>query len=141
MNRKLLLVPVLAVTLLVIWGLTNVSAYRGDYSKQGPNHTEERETSMNKVMEERDYEGWKELMTEDGRNPGVLRKVDSQEDFDKFAQAYELGHEGRTEEANAIREELSLGNGERRGNGGNHGQNRGGNFVDANNDGVCDRTE
>lgn len=123
MNKRVLLIGVLALGVLVTAGVSQVAAYRGDYTKVGPNHTEEREVSMNKVMEEKDYEGWKTIMTEDGRKPGVLNKVDSQEDFDKFAQAYELGKEGKTDEANQIREELGLGNGQ--GNGqGNKGQNR-----------------
>jgi len=133
MKNKVLLVAILAIGVLGTLGLSQVSAYRGDYTDVGPYHTEERETAMEKVMRERDYEGWKTLMTEDGRTPGVLRKVDSQEEFNQFAQAYELGKAGKTEEANAIRSELGLGNG-----GGNRGQNRGGNFVDANGDGQCD---
>jgi len=136
MNKKTLLVAVLAMGVLGTVGISQVSAYRGDYTEVGPNHTEEREDAMVKVMAEKDYEGWKELMTEDGRTPGVLRKVDSQEEFNQFAQAYELGKDGKVEEANAIRSELGLGNG-----GGNKGQNRGGNFTDANGDGQCDRME
>jgi len=136
MNKKILLLGVLALGVLTVFGVSNVSAYRGDYSAVGPNHTEEREADIAKVMKERDYEGWKELMTENGRTPGVLNKVDSQEDFNKFAQAYELAHDGKTEEANAIRSELGLGNGQR-----GSGQGRGGNFVDANGNGVCDRME
>jgi len=88
MNKKILLLGVLALGVLTVFGVSNVSAYRGDYSAVGPNHTEEREADIAKVMKERDYEGWKELMTENGRTPGVLNKVDSQEDFNKFAQAY-----------------------------------------------------
>ena len=136
MNKKTLLVAVLAMGVLGTVGISQVSAYRGDYTEVGPNHTEEREDAMVKVMAEKDYEGWKELMTEDGRTPGVLRKVDSQEEFNQFAEAYELGKDGKVEEANAIRSELGLGNG-----GGNKGQNKGGNFTDANGDGQCDRME
>jgi len=136
MKNKILLVAILAIGVLGTLGLSQVSAYKGDYTEVGPNHTDERESAMAKVMAEKDYEGWKELMTEDGRAPGVLRKVDSQEEFNQFAQAYELGKDGKVEEANAIRSELGLGNG-----GGNKGQNRGGNFIDANGDGQCDRME
>ena len=136
MNKKTLLVAVLAMGVLGTVGISQVSAYRGDYTEVGPNHTEEREEAMVKVMADKDYEGWKELMTEDGRTPGVLRKVDSQEEFNQFAEAYELGKDGKVEEANAIRSELGLGNGN---GGGNKGQNKGGNFTDANGDGQCDR--
>lgn len=138
MNKKILLLGVLVFSVFSIFGISRVSAYRGDYTVFGPNHTEERELEMAKVMEEKDYDGWKTLMTEDGREPGVLRKVTSQEDFDKFAEAYRLAHEGKTEEANAIRSELGLGNGQRNGSGGQH---KGGNFVDVDGNGVCDRME
>lgn len=138
MNKKTLLVAVLAIGVLGVLGISQVSAYKDDYTEVGPNHTQEREDAMAKVMAEKDYEGWKELMTEDGRTPGVLRKVDSQEEFNQFAEAYELGKDGKVEEANAIRSELGLGNGN---GGGNKGQNKGGNFTDANGDGQCDRME
>ena len=135
MNKKILGVVGLAVGVLTVLGLSQVSAYRGDYTQVGPNHTEEREAAMTKVMEEKDFESWKALMTEDGRTPGVLRKIDTQEEFERFAEARRLGKEGKTAEANAIRSELGLGNGQGKGSG--HGQ-RGGEFVDANGDGVCD---
>lgn len=135
MNKKILGAVGLAVGVLTVLGLSQVSAYRGDYTQVGPNHTEEREAAMTKVMDEKDYEGWKALMTEDGRTPGVLRKIDTQEEFDKFAEARRLGKEGKTAEANAIRSELGLGNGQGKGSG--NGQ-RGGGFVDANGDGACD---
>ena len=135
MNKKILGSVGLAIGVLTVLGLSQVSAYRGDYTQVGPNHTEEREAAMDKVMNEKDYEGWKALMTEDGRTPGVLRKIDTQEEFDKFAEARRLGKEGKTAEANAIRSELGLGNGQGKGSG--NGQ-RGGGFVDANGDGACD---
>jgi len=131
MNKKVLTVAGLAVVGLAIFGLAQASAYRGDYTKVGPNHTEEREAKMQKVMEEKDYDGWKALMTEDGRELGVLRKVENEEEFNKFAEAYQLGKAGKTAEANALRQELGLGNGQRGGN----GQRRGGNG-----DGTCRRT-
>lgn len=99
-------------------------AYQGDYSAVGPNHTPEREAAMEQVMTEVDYNAWKSLMTEDGRTPGVLRKIDTEAEFAKFAEAYKLGKAGKTEEANAIRAELGLGNGQGRGQG--QGQRMGG---------------
>jgi len=135
MNKKIIGVVGLVVGVLTVVGLSQVSAYKGDYTQVGPNHTEEREAAMTKVMEEKDFESWKALMTEDGRTPGVLRKIDTQEEFERFAEARRLGKEGKTAEANAIRSELGLGNGQGKGSG--HGQ-RGGEFVDANGDGVCD---
>lgn len=126
-------------------GLQNAFAYKGDATKVGPYHTEEREVEMDKVMENKDFEGWKNLMTEDGRTPGVLRKIDTQAEFEKFAQAHGLIDEGRIDEANAIRTELGLGqgqgNGKRQGNGQGRGQNSRGMHVDSDNNGVCDRQE
>ncbi len=100
---------------LALVGVSTVSAYRGDSTKIGPNHTEEREEAMETVMENKDYDGWKELMTQDGRTPGVLRKIDTQEKFDLFSQMYQLQHDGK--DASEIREQLGLGQGGMRGNG------------------------
>jgi hypothetical protein len=126
------------------FGMTQVYAYRGDYTQTGPNHTEEREADMEKVMSNKDFATWKKLMTEDGRSPGVLTKIDTQAEFDKFAEAYKLAKAGKVTEANAIRTELRLGNGSGRGErsaGRGNGKGTGGSFVDQNKNGVCDRME
>lgn len=137
MNKKILSLLALAVALVSTIGISNALAYQGEANTYGPNHTEEREDAMRTIMETNDYEGWVALMTENGRTPGVLNKVDSQEKFNLFAQAYLLTQEGKIEEANAIRSELGLGNGQGKGS----GRHMGGNFVDANNNGICDRRE
>ena len=133
MNKKILGLFILIVGIVTTVGVTKAFAYQGDFTTYGPNHTEEREADMETVMEEKDYEGWVDLMTEDGRNPGVLNNIDTQEEFDQFAEAYVLAHEGKVDEANAIRSELGLGNGQ--GNQGG-GQHRGGNG-----DGSCNLSE
>lgn len=138
MSKKFLGLLALVVGFMATVGVTQSLAYRGDFSAYGPNHTEERKVDMDTVMEEKDYEGWVSLLSEDGRNPGVLSKVDTQEEFDRFAQAYQLAKEGKVDEANAIRSELGLGNGQQSRNG---GQNRGGRFLGVGGDGVCGRTE
>ena len=117
MSKKLLTIGILSLGIMSVFGVSQALAYRGDATVVGPNHTEEREVAMEQVMADKDYEAWKELMTEDGRTPGVLNKVDTQEEFNQFAEAYVLSHEGKTEEANAIRAELGLGNGEGKGQG------------------------
>lgn len=140
MSKKFLGLLALVIGITATVGVTQALAYKGDYGTYGPNHTEEREANMATVMAEKDYEGWVSLMTEDGRNPGVLNKVDTQEEFDKFAEAYQLAKDGKVDEANAIRSELGLGNGQgSRGNGQHRSGN--GNFVDANGNGVCDLSE
>jgi hypothetical protein len=142
MNNKLLTLAVSGVVGLglVSYGATQVSAYQGSTTAVGPNHTVEREAAMDKIVDSNDYAGWKKLMTEDGRNPGVLRKIETQAEFDKFAAAEKLTDAGKTAEAEVIRKELGLGvkmnnetgtgsqngAGTRGGNGGNGG------------DGVCD---
>ncbi|MHC1716361.1 MAG: hypothetical protein AB9915_00490 [Candidatus Dojkabacteria bacterium] len=138
MNKKILAVGILALGVIASFGISKVYAYRGDANVVGPYHTEERQIEMEKVMAEKDYEGWKEIMTEGDRQPGVLNKVDSQEEFNQFANAYELSKEGKTEEAKAIREELGLGNGEKKGQ---RHQNKESNFVDADGNGACDNRE
>lgn len=121
MKYKLLVLGVVGIASASILGFlaSDASAYRGDYTQVGPNHTEERHAQMQEVMESKDYEAWKEMMTEDGRTPGVLRKIDTQEKFEAFVQAIEMALEGNTEGANEIRESLGMGQGQ--GNRGMHG--------------------
>ncbi len=124
MKNKGIILGTLAVALLgvIAFTTTKADAYRGDYTKVGPNHTEEREAQMEEVFESKNFEDWKALMQEDGRTPGVLRHIESQEDFEAFVQARELAKEGNIEEANQIREELGMGQGGmKRGNGQGNG--------------------
>ncbi len=60
-------------------------------------------------------------MTQDGRKPGVLNKIDTQAEFELFVEARELALDGKTDEANAIRAELGLGQGSRNGGGQGNG--------------------
>ena len=105
----------------------------------GPNYTPERHAAMEKAFESKDYAAWKNLMG----NKGAARVV-TQENFAKFSQMHELRDAGKTEQANAIRTELGLRQGTGKGQGGGamhngqRGQNKNGNFVDANGDGKCD---
>ncbi|MBT3356433.1 hypothetical protein HN784_01645 [bacterium] len=156
MNKKKLLIPsvigLAALTAVVALGADNTLAYRGDYSKQGPNYSEERHEIMEKAFEGSDYDAWKEQM--DGR--GRVTEVVTEENFNRFAEAHKLGQEGKTVEADEIRKELGLrtsdgeslgrghgkGEGKVQGNGNGNGKNRGqnnkGNFIDNDGDGNCD---
>jgi hypothetical protein len=87
-----------------------VSAYRGDYSTEGPNFTSERHEEMEAAFENQDYESWYNLMTEDGRYPRVVDVVD-EDNFDVFIRAHEAGKAGDTETAARLRAELGLNNG------------------------------
>jgi hypothetical protein len=111
---------------LAIGGISSqVSAYKGDIRAVGPYHTEEREIEMGDIMNRNDFEGWQELMSEDGRTPGVLRKVDTQEKFDVFSKIYQLKKDGNFDEAEALRAELGLGQGGGMGQGKGMGGGRG----------------
>jgi len=118
MKTKLIVLGTLAIALLGVIAFTTkgADAYRGDYTQVGPNHTEEREVEMEKIFETKDYDAWVELMTQDGRRPGVVDKI-SEEDFPAFVEAHELAEQGDLEGAQEIREELGLGQGQGRGNG------------------------
>jgi len=129
MNKKLIAigaVSAIAIAVIATLGAVSTYAYQGDYTQHGPNYTPEREVAVESVMDKKDYNGWKTLMTEDGRTPGVLRKVDTQDKFNKFADAYLLAEAGKTAEATALRTELGLGMGNGTGTGNSTGR-RGGN--------------
>lgn len=114
---------------------TGVLAYRGDPNQKGPNYTPERHEQMQKAFDNKDYAAWKALMGDRGAARLVTEK-----NFARFSEMRRLMLEGKKAEADAIRAELGLGNGQGRGMmGGQRGQNRGGNFVDADGDGNCDR--
>ena len=123
MKNAVLAIGVLAVALLGVIAFTtkDADAYQGDYTQVGPNHTQEREAEMEKIFESKDYEAWVEIMTQDGRKPGVLNKIDTQAEFELFVEARELALDGKTDEANAIRAELGLGQGSRNGGGQGNG--------------------
>jgi len=128
-----------------------VSAYRGDYSVKGPYYNEERHEAMEDAFESLDYDAWYELMTANGRTPGVVGVV-SESNFETFALAHEAAENGDYETAAELRAELGLnnGNGPRdgsgRGNGMGQGRGQGqrmqqNSFVDADNDGNYDNLE
>ena len=119
---------------------SGVSAYQGNASKTGPNYSPERHEQMEKAFENNDYNAWKNLMNGKGR----VSKVVNEGNFNRFSEAHKLTEEGKVDEANKIRQELGLGQGDKNGQGmgnGQRGQNQGGNFVDANGDGKCDRLQ
>ncbi|MBW6441949.1 hypothetical protein K0B04_03560 [Patescibacteria group bacterium] len=106
MNKKII---ALGSTALLIGAIvtipTKVFAYRGDASVKGPDCTEERHEEMISAFENSDYHSWKELMN--GR--GKVTEIVNEENFSRFAEAHKLALEGKTEEAEKIRQELGLG--------------------------------
>ena len=112
---------------LIVVGLvfsTGVSAYRGDYSIQGPNCDDERHELMDDAFESLDYDGWYALMTDDGRHPRVVDVVTA-ENFETFVQAHEAGEAGDVETAAVLRAELGLNNGKGPHDGTGHGKGMG----------------
>jgi hypothetical protein len=105
-KKRTLGLGVLAIVLGVISILPNVtSAYRGDPSIKGPNYSSERHEAMLKAFENRDYSAWANLMQGRGRVTQVVNK----DNFAKFAEAHKLAQQGKTVEAQKIRQELGLG--------------------------------
>jgi hypothetical protein len=141
MMKKSIMLGVLGLAVVgVVAYATEALAYRGDASKTGPNYSAERHTQMEKAFENNDYTAWKNLMNGRGRVSAVINEGN----FNRFAQMHRLMEEGKNDEANKIRQELGLGQGNGNGQGmsnGQKGQNGGRNFVDANGDGICDRLQ
>ncbi|MFA7685945.1 MAG: hypothetical protein WCX95_04055 [Candidatus Gracilibacteria bacterium] len=82
-----------------------VFAYQGDPNVKGPNYTAERHEAMTQAFEKGDYSAWKDLMQGRGR----VTQVVNESNFAKFAEAHELAEQGKTVEAQKIRQELGLG--------------------------------
>lgn len=83
----------------------SVSAYQGDPAVKGPNYTAERHEAMEQAFLNKNYTAWKNLMAGRGR----VTQVINQDNFAKFAEAHNLAVQGKTAEAQKIREELGLG--------------------------------
>jgi hypothetical protein len=81
------------------------SAYQGNPSVKGPNYTPERHEAMTKAFAANDYTAWASLMQGKGRATQVINK----DNFAKFTEAHNLALEGKTDEAQKIRQELGLG--------------------------------
>ncbi|HBB02183.1 MAG: hypothetical protein US89_C0002G0027 [Candidatus Peregrinibacteria bacterium GW2011_GWF2_38_29] len=95
------------VSALSLVGLSTgvVFAYQGNPSVQGPNYTAERHEAMTQAFEKGDYSAWKNLMQGRGR----VTQVVNEGNFTKFAEAHKLAVQGKTVEAQKIRQELGLG--------------------------------
>lgn len=124
-RNKLIMSGLLALTLGL--GVSGTAfAYQGDYSKKGPNYSQEFEDQMIKVMNSGDYDAWKKLVKD---RAGRVDEVITKENFPKFVQAWKLAKEGKIKEANVIRKELGLrtsdGTRPMNGTGNNMGQGRG----------------
>ncbi len=116
MNTKKILLSASTLALVGAIGLgavTTTLAYQGDPAKTGPNCTPERHGAMEKAFESNDYNAWKNLMQDRGR----VSKIITQDNFAKFAEVHRLAEQGKYAEANTIRQELGLGQGQKAGMG------------------------
>ena len=144
--KKTLLLAGLAVIVTGLAVAATTMAYQGNYTQKGPNFNPDQEAQVEAAMKNNDYDAWSKLMADRGRVTQVVNK----DNFSKFAQAWKLGQEGKTADADAIRTELGLrtsdgqrtghcGGGCKMGGQGSDGQGgRGMGFVDKDGDGVCD---
>lgn len=104
--KKILIVPagLLALTLLIS---SDAFAYKGDPKVQGPNYSAERHSQMTEAFENKDYDAWKNLMSDRGQSR--VLEIITEENFDTFTQIHNLMLEGKIEEAQELRQELGLG--------------------------------
>jgi hypothetical protein len=163
MNNKVLAGLGVAFVISML-ALIGVSAYRGNPDVEGPNYNEEVHTQLEAAMDADDYDAWLKIR-QDNNLPmnGRMFRVVNKDNFGKYVEMHDAQLSGDTETADAIRAELGLGQGMmKRGSGdsqgtgrmqgsgkmqGNSGSQRQGagsggqgtcDFVDANNDGICD---
>ena len=117
---------ILALLLSGVVFSTAATAYKGDYSVEGPDCDEERHDAMEKAFESLDHNAWYALMTKDGRHPRVVDRV-TEENFHLFVQAHVAGKSGDEESAQKIRADIGLNNGKspRDGEGQGKGMNEG----------------
>ncbi len=129
MKKKTMALGTLSLLVFgTVVAVTSAYAYQGNVNKTGPNYTPERYVRIQKAFTENNYADWKEQMG-DRR---ITNKI-NEDNFSRFSKMHQLMLDGKTDEANAIRKELGLNQGNI-----HRGKNRRGNFVDANSDGVCD---
>lgn len=106
MKKTILVLGSLAIVLgATAFSASSALAYKGDQTIKGPNYSAERHTEMVRAFENNDYTAWKNLM----QNKGRVTEVVTQDNFAKFAEAQKLSLQGKTTEAQKIREELGLG--------------------------------
>lgn len=82
-------------------------ASQGDFSKKSPSYNQSFESQMTRVMNNQDYESWKQLVLSETGNVDPLITSDN---FPQFVEAWKLANDGRIKEANAIRRQLGLKN-------------------------------
>lgn len=150
MNNKILwsFFAIFIVSVATFAGITY--AYKGDPTVQGPNYDAAVHEQLEAAIDAGDYNAWLQIR-KDNNLPmnGKIFQVINEDNFDKYAELHKAALAGDTETVNAIRAELGLGQGSMKqgsgrmsgsGTGSGNRQGTGQNFIDANNDGICDGT-
>jgi hypothetical protein len=107
MSRRIIF-PIGVIALVSAAGVAYAAyAYQGDPGSRGPNFSQQRYEAMQKAFENNDYNAWKDLM--DGK--GEVSQVINEGNFSRFSEMHRLMAEGKYDEANQIRKELGLGQG------------------------------
>lgn len=107
-NRNTLIMSgLLALTLGL--GLSGTAFAAQDFSKKSPGYSNSFDSEMAKIMTSGDYEAWKTFVL---NKTGKVDPLITKDNFAKFAEAWKLAKEGKIKEANVIRQELGLKNGE-----------------------------
>ncbi len=91
--------------------VASVFAYQGNSDVQSPYYSDERHEDMTDAFDALDYSSWYDLMTQDGRTPGVLRTV-NEDNFEVFAEMGEARLAGDLTRADDLKSELGLGQGQ-----------------------------
>jgi hypothetical protein len=106
MNKKILTVGLSALILSIgVFSASTALAYKGNPEVKGPNYSTDRHQAMTQAFLNNDYNAWKNLMQGKGR----VTQVVNEQNFAKFAEAHNLALQGKTTEAQKIRQELGLG--------------------------------
>lgn len=137
-NKKTM--NMLALGIIALLGVGMVAAYQGDYSKQGPDYSEDRHEAMTMAFENANYEAWVAVMSESGRQSKVMSVINA-ENFAVFVEAHEAGKAGDFEKAAELKAKLGLGSKNGSGfegdKGMRHGSMQGSKMKGQSNNGAC----
>lgn len=105
-NTKVISLAAAVTAVIATVGIaTTTFAYRGDFDEKDLPVASERQAQMTKAFASGDYATWKSLVPANSR---ALEKV-TPENFAKFSQMHDLMLAGKYDEAQAIRQELGMG--------------------------------
>ena len=111
MENKIL--TILGVVFIIgIISITLAYAYKEDMNIKGPNYNENVHQQMEVAIESGDYEAWIKIREENNLPMnGKMFSMINKDNFSKYSEMYNAMISGDTEKADAIRQELGLGQG------------------------------